>query len=50
METSSNLETKPQIEEGITEASWLVPSQFDLVLENSYRSIAEIINEFPWNT
>ena len=42
--------TKAQTEEGITEATWLVPSQFDMVLENSYRSIAELIGEVSWNT
>jgi 8-oxo-dGTP pyrophosphatase MutT (NUDIX family) len=50
MEHAENLNTKPQSEEGITEATWLVPSQFDIVLENTYRSIAELIGEVSWNT
>jgi len=49
MDYSGALDTKPQIEEGITEASWLVPSQFDMVLENTYRSIAELIGDISWN-
>jgi len=50
MDYNDDLVTKPQTEEGITEATWLVPSQFDMVLENTYRSIAELIGEVPWNT
>lgn len=50
MDYSEDLLTKPQTEEGITEATWLVPSQFDMVLENSYRSIAELVGEVSWNT
>ncbi|MCX6226814.1 MAG: NUDIX domain-containing protein, partial [Bacteroidia bacterium] len=50
MDYTGNLFTKPQTEEGITEASWLVPSQFDMVLENTYRSIAELIGDVSWNT
>jgi ADP-ribose pyrophosphatase YjhB (NUDIX family) len=50
MDSDGDLLTKPQFEEGITEARWLVPSQFDLVLENSYRSIAELIDEVSWDT
>jgi len=50
MSYSGNLNTKPQTEEGITEATWLVTSQFDVVLENSYRSISELIGEVSWDT
>ena len=50
MEYAGNLVTKPQTEEGISEATWLVPSQFDMVLDNTYRSIAELIGEVSWNT
>lgn len=50
MDYYGDLITKPQTEEGITEATWLVPSQFDVVLENTYRSIAELIEEVNWNT
>ncbi len=39
----------PQTEEGISEAIWLVPAQFDLVLQNTYRSIAELINDVEWS-
>jgi 8-oxo-(d)GTP phosphatase len=49
MDYADDLETKPQTEEGISEATWLVPSQFDLVLENTYRSISELIGEVYWN-
>lgn len=49
MDYSGDLLPKPQTEEGITEAVWLVPSQFDMVLENTYRSIAELIGEISWN-
>jgi len=38
----------PQTEEGISEAIWLVPAQFDVVLRNTYRSIAELINDVEW--
>jgi 8-oxo-dGTP pyrophosphatase MutT (NUDIX family) len=50
MDFRGDLHTKPQSEEGITEATWLVPSQFDVVLDNTYRSIAELIGEISWNT
>lgn len=50
MEYSNALVTIPQTEEGITEATWLVPSQFDMVLGNTYRSIAELIGDVGWNT
>ncbi len=50
MDYADDLVTQPQTEEGITEATWLVPSQFDMVLENTYRSIAELIGEVSWNT
>ena len=48
MEYSGNLQTKPQTAEGISEATWLVPSQFDMVLENTYRSISDLIEEVAW--
>jgi ADP-ribose pyrophosphatase YjhB (NUDIX family) len=48
MEYAGTLETVPQTEEGITEAVWLVPSRFDMVMENTYRSIAELIGEMSW--
>ncbi|MFA6127340.1 MAG: NUDIX domain-containing protein [Bacteroidales bacterium] len=50
MDYYGDLLTKPQTEEGISEATWLVPSQFDMVLENTYRSIAELIGEVSWET
>lgn len=34
---------KPQLEEGITEIIYLEPSEFSLVLENTYTSIKEVI-------
>lgn len=34
---------KPQLEEGITEIIYLEPSEFSLVLENTYTSIIEVI-------
>lgn len=49
MEYDGNLITRPQTEEGITEATWLVPSRFDTVLENTYRSISELIGEIKWD-
>ncbi len=36
-------ELKPQLEEGITEINYLEPSEFSLVLENTYTSIKEVI-------
>jgi 8-oxo-dGTP pyrophosphatase MutT (NUDIX family) len=50
MEFSGDLAAKPQEEEGISEVAWLVPSRFDIVLENSYRSIAELIGDVNWTT
>ncbi len=50
MDYVGEFNTKPQLEEGISEATWLVPSQFDMVLENSYRSIAELIGDVSWNS
>jgi 8-oxo-dGTP pyrophosphatase MutT (NUDIX family) len=50
MDYSGNLPTRPQVEEGITEAVWMVPARFDIVLENSYRSIAELIGDVNWTT
>jgi len=50
MEYNGDFLTKPQTEEGITEAKWLVPSLFDMVLENTYRSIADLIGDISWNT
>ena len=50
MSTTDELITRPQTEEGITEATWLVPSRFDMVLENTYRSIAELIGDVSWDT
>jgi 8-oxo-dGTP pyrophosphatase MutT (NUDIX family) len=43
-----NPSTKPQKEEGITEAVWLKPSQFDIILENTYRSLYDLIGEITW--
>jgi 8-oxo-dGTP pyrophosphatase MutT (NUDIX family) len=40
--------TVPQREEGITEAIWLVPSRFDMVLDNTYRSLAALLEDIPW--
>lgn len=34
---------KPQLEEGITEINYLAPTEFSLVLENTYTSIKEVI-------
>ncbi len=48
MDYSGELHTIPQTEEGISEATWLVPSQFDVVLGNTYRSIAELIGDVSW--
>ncbi len=50
MDYAGDLHTLPQVEEGISEAAWLVPSRFDIVLENSYRSIAELIGDVNWTT
>ncbi len=50
MDYSGTLLTKPQNEEGISEATWLVPSQFDMVLENTYRSISELIGDVTWTS
>ncbi len=36
-------ELKPQLEEGITEINYLEPSEFSLILENTYTSIKEVI-------
>lgn len=41
-------ETRPQKEEGITEAVWLKPSQFDIILDNTYRSLYDLIGEISW--
>jgi 8-oxo-dGTP pyrophosphatase MutT (NUDIX family) len=49
MDYTGELMSRPQLEEGITEATWLVPSRFDMVLENTYRSIAELIGELSWD-
>lgn len=50
MDYSGDLSTIPQTEEGISEATWLVPSQFDVVLENTYRSISELIDDVSWGS
>ncbi len=50
MDYFGDLATIPQTEEGISEATWLVPSQFDVVLENTYRSIAELIGDVSWGS
>jgi 8-oxo-dGTP pyrophosphatase MutT (NUDIX family) len=48
MHLDGTMVTSPQREEGITEAVWLVPSQFDIVLENTYRSLAVLLGDIPW--
>lgn len=48
MHLDGKMNTIPQREEGITEAVWLVPSQFDIVLENTYRSLTDLLGDIPW--
>lgn len=48
MEYEGDTSTQPQREEGITEAVWLKPSQFDIILENTYRSLYDLIGEINW--
>ena len=36
----------PQLEEGITKVEWLKPEQLDIVFENTYGSVTEVLNEF----
>jgi 8-oxo-dGTP pyrophosphatase MutT (NUDIX family) len=48
MEYSGSPATTPQKEEGITEAVWLKPSQFDIILENTYRSLEVLIGDINW--
>lgn len=36
----------PQLEEGITKVEWFKPEQLNLVFENTYGSITEVLNEF----
>jgi len=48
MSYSGEPATVPQLEEGITEAVWLVPSRFDMVLDNTYRSLTALLEDIPW--
>ncbi|MCW3085908.1 MAG: ndx1 [Bacteroidetes bacterium] len=36
---------KPQLEEGITEVRWIAPKDFNMVRDNSYESIMDVIAE-----
>lgn len=44
---SDDVELIPQLSEGITDLSWLQKAQFEKVLQNTYASIAEIIEILP---
>ena len=44
---SEYVELIPQLSEGITEVAWLQKTQFEKVLQNTYASIAEIIEALP---
>lgn len=43
MEASKNQESKPQLEEQITQLEWLPKSEFQKVLENTFPSIAFVL-------
>ena len=43
MECSDNSKLKPQKEEGITKVKWIKKKKFDMVLQNTYESIKEVI-------
>ena len=43
MECSDNSKLKPQKEEGITKVKWIKKKKFDIVLQNTYESIKEVI-------
>lgn len=44
---SEDVELIPQLSEGITDVAWLQKTQFEKVLQNTYASIAEIIEALP---
>ena len=44
---SEDVELVPQLSEGITDLAWLKKAQFEKVLQNTYASIAEIIEMLP---
>ncbi len=44
---SDDVELIPQLSEGITDLAWLQKAQFEKVLQNTYASIAEIIEMLP---
>ncbi|MEY2800185.1 MAG: hypothetical protein RI934_1173 [Bacteroidota bacterium] len=44
---SEDVELVPQLSEGITDLAWLQKAQFEKVLQNTYASIAEIIEMLP---
>lgn len=45
MYTEETKAPKPQIEEGITEAVWLHPSELDKIKQNTYPSILQLMKE-----
>lgn len=45
MRCGNNIETTPQTEEDITEAVWVVPTEIDNLLKNSFSSIPEVIEK-----
>lgn len=45
MEATKNQESKPQLEEQITQLEWLPKSEFNKVLENTFPSIAFVLKQ-----
>ncbi|MFO7940658.1 MAG: NUDIX domain-containing protein [Bacteroidales bacterium] len=45
MHHSGDAQLAPQTEEGITEVSWFPKNQLDAVINNTYASIIEVLNE-----
>lgn len=39
-------ETKPQLEEGITEVAWIPENEIPIIFENTYPSIVEVVKRF----
>lgn len=48
MNYEGDTQTTPQVEEGITDVVWLKPSQFDIILDNTYRSLSDLLGEIDW--
>jgi len=44
MRADNQRRLKPQLEEGMTEARWLAPGDFDLVKQNTYPLIRDVLS------